>query len=70
MIVLFYFYWDARTRKGANMNITEKLSLGKTLKVQRVLKDMSVQDSNAQKRESQPVPMTTLKVDEPKAHPC
>ncbi len=26
------------------MNITEKLSLGKTLKVQRVLKDMSVQE--------------------------
>lgn len=26
------------------MNITEKLSLGKTLKVQRVLKNMTVQD--------------------------
>ena len=44
MIVLFYFIGMIRPRKEVNMNIPEKLSLGKTLKVQRVLKNMTVKD--------------------------
>lgn len=36
--------WDTHPRKEVNMNIPEKLSLGKTLKVQRVLKNMTVKD--------------------------